>query len=184
VTIEHATLPGSAHDQVHDMVVSSWRAIGVAATTKAVTRAQYQEDVYDGDVEVGFWSWDRTSANLADSGRWLGTIADGPWAPKYGHWYAQLPGPREEPPPDHPIREVWRLWDGLQVKPDEARRQALFGEIVALHRQAPVAIGTVGEKVAPVIVANNFGNVPDGLLADDTLRDEGLANPQQFYFSA
>jgi hypothetical protein len=31
-----------------------------------------------------------------------------------------------------------------------------------------------------MIVSNAFGNVLDGYIADDTLRDYGLVNPQQF----
>ena len=72
-------------------------------------------------------------------------------------------------------------WERVQAEPDQARRNALFGEIVALHREAPVAIGTVGEKVVPLIVKTTFRNVADGQTADDTLRDEGLLNPQQFF---
>ena len=90
-------------------------------------------------------------------------------------------GPRADAPPDHPIRKVWEVWERLQVEPDQARRSALFAEIVALHREAPVAIGTIGEKVVPVIVKTTFRNVADGQIADDTLRDEGLLNPQQFF---
>ena len=32
-----------------------------------------------------------------------------------------------------------------------------------------------------MIVAGNLRNILDGFIADDTLRDSGLLNPQQFF---
>ena len=61
------------------------------------------------------------------------------------------------------------------------KRNALFQQVLGIHKQAPYAIGVVGEKVQPVIVSNTFHNMPDGFIADDTLRDYGLVNPPQFF---
>ena len=69
-----------------------------------------------------------------------------------------------------------------QAEPDEAKRNATFKQILDIHKEHPYAIGVVGEKVAPLIAANNFRNIIDGFIADDTLRDTGLLNPQQFFF--
>ncbi|RLT30083.1 MAG: hypothetical protein DWI50_01365 [Chloroflexi bacterium] len=69
----------------------------------------------------------------------------------------------------------------MQVEPDEARRNALFQELLGVHKAAPMVIGVVGEIVAPQIASNVFGNTIAGYIADDTLRDYGLISPQQFY---
>jgi hypothetical protein len=42
-------------------------------------------------------------------------------------------------------------------------------------------IGTVGESPSLVIASNNFRNFAEGYIADDTLRDTGSLNPQQFF---
>jgi len=56
---------------------------------------------------VGRWKWgDRQSVVMADPGRYLGTIGDGPWAPCYGNWYSKSPYKQIEPPADHPIRKI------------------------------------------------------------------------------
>ena len=65
-----------------------------------------------------------------------------------------------------------------------SRRNAFFQEIIALHRQHPVAIGTVGEKISPLIAKNNFRNVRGGYIQDDILRDYGLINPAQFFIKS
>jgi peptide/nickel transport system substrate-binding protein len=182
VTIEHQTAPGAAANDMHELVRRAWTSIGVNTSVKAVDRALYMEHVRAGEVEIGFWGWDRASVNKADPGRWTATVNDGPWAPLWGHWYDQLAWKKEEPPQGHWIRRIWELWDQVRTEPDEAKGHALFMEIIKIHREAPVAIGVVGEAVSPWIVKNNFRNVLPGYINDDTLRDYGLINPAQFFF--
>jgi peptide/nickel transport system substrate-binding protein len=182
VTIEHQTAPGSPINDMHELVRRAWTAIGINTSVKAVDRALYTEHYRNGEIEVGFWGWDRASANKADPGRWLGTISDGPWAPLYGHWYEQQPWKKEEPPQDHVIRKIWDFWEKCRTEPDEAKGHAHFMEIIKIHREAPMAVGVVGEAATPWIVKNNFRNVLPGFINDDTLRDYGLINPAQFFF--
>lgn len=182
VTIEHTSIAGSPEDDQHQRVKRAWEAIGIKTNPKFVERSLYTEHVNNGEIEIGYWGFDRCSVVKADPGRWTGVIQDGPWAPVYGNWYSQEAFKKEEPPADHPIREVWRLWDATQTEPDEVKRNALFTQMLGIHRQHPYAIGVVGEKVVPAIVANNFRNFKEGYLNDDTLRDSGLIHPQQFFF--
>lgn len=181
VVVEHISPTGSPENDQHELVKGYWAAIGIRATMKAVERSLYEEHCRTGEIEIGNWGFDRSSVVKADPGRWLGTITDGPWAPTYGNWYAKAPFKQEEPPADHPIRKIWDLWDRVQVEPDEARRNALFQELLGVHKAAPMVIGVVGEIVAPQIASNAFGNTIAGYIADDTLRDYGLISPQQFY---
>jgi peptide/nickel transport system substrate-binding protein len=181
VTIEHQNLPGSPDEDAVIRVQTYWNAIGVKTNVKSVQRALYQEHVNNGDIQIGQWGFDRCSVVKADPGRWIATIPDGPWAPTYGNFYLQNTLKKDEPPQDHPIRKMWALWDQTQVEPDEVKRNALFQQLLGIHKQAPYAIGVVGEKVQPVIVSNSFHNMPDGYIADDTLRDYGLVNPSQFF---
>jgi peptide/nickel transport system substrate-binding protein len=182
VTILHSTAPGAAENDQHELVRKYWTAIGVKTSVKAVDRAFYMEEYREGRIEVGYWGWDRASVNKADPGRWTAVVADGPWAPTFGQWYNQDPYKKEEPPKDHWIRKIWELWEKVQQEPDEAKGHALFMEIIKLHREAPVAVGVVGEAVSPWIVKNNVRNVKAGYINDDTLRDYGLINPAQFFF--
>ena len=183
VTIEHILAQGAPLLDELELVRKYWNAIGIRATTKFAERALYEEHTHNGEMEVGAaFGWDRASVNKADPGRWTAEIDDGPWAPNYGHWYrVTSPYKKEEPPQDHPIRKVWDLWDKTQVEPDEAKRNALFQEMIGVHKQAPFAVGTVGELVQPMIAKSNFHNVKGGYIGDDTLRDYGQINPAQFF---
>jgi peptide/nickel transport system substrate-binding protein len=182
VTIEHASAPGLAVNDMHELVRRAWTAVGVKTSVKAVDRGLYMEHYRGGEIEVGYWSWDRASANKADPGRWLAITDDGPWAPLWGHWHEQNAWAKQEPPADHWIRTMWDVWEKVQTEPDEAKGHAHFMQIIKMHRDAPVAVGVVGENVAPMIARNNFRNVKGGYVLDDTLRDYGLLDPALFFF--
>jgi peptide/nickel transport system substrate-binding protein len=171
------------------LVEDYWRAIGLQVSQEVVERSLYEQRVRNGNVEVGVWYVDRSSVVKADPGRYLGLVHDGPWAPLYAHWLAaqltpnpaEYQFPTEEPPEGHPIREIRALWEKVQVEPDEATRNALFMQLLDIHKAHPYQIGTVGEDPQPVIVKNNFFNVGGGFISDDTLRNVGLLRPVQFF---
>jgi peptide/nickel transport system substrate-binding protein len=169
------------------LVMDYWHAIGVRSTQELVERSLYEERNTAGELEVGSWYVDRSSVVKADPGRYLGSIADGPWGINYQRWLAAnvygqtVTGTQIEPPADHPIRRIQELWQQTQEEPDEAKRNALFMELLGIHKEHPYMIGTVGEDPQPVIVKNNFGNVGGGFISDDTLRNVGLLRPAQFF---
>lgn len=181
LNVDHTSTAASPDEDQVNRVKKYWEAVGLKTNVKYIERSLYEQRWRNNEVEVGVWGCDRCSVVKADPGRWLGTIQDGPWASGYGSWYNKDPYKQVEPPADHPIRQIWKLWEQCQVEPDEAKRNALFMQILGVHKKAPYMIGVNGYKVAPAIVANNFRNFLDGYIADDTLRDIGLLNPQQYF---
>lgn len=184
ISLLHRSQTGTPAADEAGIVQDYWRAIGLDVSQDVVERSLYEERVHNGDVDIGVWGVDRSSIVIADPGRLLGTIDDGPWAPLFGHWYLGEASTRkkEEPPADHPIREIWRLWDLCRAEPDEALRNAYFQQIVDIHKAHPYMIGTVGEGATVVIVSNAMYNVPDAFINDDTLRSPGYAQLAQFSF--
>jgi peptide/nickel transport system substrate-binding protein len=176
----------SGPDEVQ-LVIDYWRAVGVKANQELVERSLYEEHNRLGDNEVGNWFVDRSSVVKADPGRYLGSIADGPWAINYQRWlaknvYGETPdGTEIEPPEGHPIRVINQLWHEVLVEPDTATRDAKFMELLGIHKEHPYMIGTVGEDPQPVVVKNNFFNVGANFISDDTLRNVGLLRPVQFF---
>jgi len=82
--------------------------------------------------------------------------------PLYGHWYLGEASKRkkEEPPADHPIRDIWRLWVQARIEPDEEQRNALFQQLLDIHKAHPCQIGTVGEGTTIVIVSKTCTTCP------------------------
>jgi peptide/nickel transport system substrate-binding protein len=64
----------------------------------------------------------------------------------------------------------------------EERNAALL-EAYRIHvEEGPITIGTIGQHPSPVIVKNNFHNVPlVGLVGSWDLGYPGTADPEQFY---
>ena len=184
-TILHRNQTGTTGADEIDLVAGYWQDIGLDVNQEVVERSLYEERVNNAEVDVGVWGCDRNSVVMADPGRYLGSIQDGPWAPAYGGWWEDSPAVKQvEPPEDHIIREIWDLWAQTRAEPDETKRNGIFQQLLDIHKEHPWQIGTVGEAPRVNIVSNRFGNMLPGYIGDDTLRDLGLINPQQFYIKA
>jgi peptide/nickel transport system substrate-binding protein len=180
--ILHQYQTGSPDADTMGMVAEYWKALGLEVNQDVVERSLYEQRVQNGEVDVGAWGFDRNSVVMADPGRYLGYTDDGPWAPLYGHWYdTESSRKKVEPPADHRIRDIWALWDQCRIEPDQAKRDALFKQIIDIHKEHPYAIGIVGEAPVLYITSNRFGNMGSGYIDDDTLRNPGQLNPAQFY---
>ncbi len=183
--ILHQYQTGSPEADQIGLVETYWKAIGIDASQDVVERSLYETRVQNGEVDVGVWGFDRNSVVMADPGRYLGNIDDGPWAPLYGHfWDTESAFAKLEPPADHPIRQIWAYWDQTRVEPDQAKRDAHFKQLLDIHKEHPYAIGLVGEAPVLYITSDKFGNVASGYIDDDTLRNAGQLNPAQFYIKS
>ena len=185
ITFTDTGFSGSV-DEVN-LVQGYWRAIGLNPQQELIERSLYEERNRIGDVAVGVWGVDRSSSVMADPTRYTGEVADGPWAINYVRWlnanvYGQtVVGTQTEPPADHPIRRIHELWHQTKSEPDEATRNALFRELLDIHKEHPYQIGTVGEDPVPMVIKNNFFNISGDFIWDDTLRSPGLVIPAQFF---
>ncbi len=181
-TILHRFTTGTPQADEMGLVEKYWRELGLDVSQDVVERSLYEQRVQNGEVDVGVWGADRNSVVMADPGRYLGTIDDGPWAPLYGHFYdTESPYKKLEPPADHPINEMWSLWDQTAIEPDAVKRDALFKQLLDIHKRHPYMIGLVGEAPVLYITSNRFGNVASGYIDDDTLRNSGQLNPAQYF---
>jgi peptide/nickel transport system substrate-binding protein len=175
-----------SQDEVQ-LVQDYWKAIGLNVSQEQQERSLYEQHNQEGTHDVGVWVDDRSVVVKADPNRYLGLTADGPWAPNYARWLAQnvygqpQVGGMIEPPADHPIRRIHELWNQTKQEPDEAKRNALFKELLDIHKEHPYMIGTVGEDPVPVVVKNNFFNVGSGFAYDDALRSQGISVPAQLF---
>ena len=124
------------------------------------------------------WWWDRNNIIEADPTNYLGT--DGLWAPQWGKWFTSGGSEGEEPPADHPIRQIWDAYNKATStsNPEEARK--FIQQIVSVHRDNVWVIGLVGEDPVPYVVSNHMHNVPDNLVQDEAFREEGFSQPAQF----
>ncbi len=164
------------------LVTGYWKAVGLNISEEGVERSLYEERVENNQVDIGYWGLDRSLFLEADPSAYIGGSGQQCYAVRYRQWYL---GDEAgiEPPEDHPLRRIWDLWAQASTEPDSDQRAALMHDLVNVHKEAPMWVGTVGEPPAPVIVANRMHNVPNGIPSDTTLRNVRVANPEQFYIS-
>lgn len=177
----HSQLGNQAVQDEISLVVQYWNEIGLNIVEDPVERSLYEERVGNNQVDVGYWGMDRSLFLQADPQAYIGGSGQQVYAVRYRQWYQGNPA-GVEPPEDHPIRQLRELWQQASSEPDAERRQAIMARLIDVHKAAPLAIGTVGEPPAPVIVANRMRNVPNGIFSDTTLRDVRAADPEQFFF--
>lgn len=167
-----------------EMVARYLEKVGIKLNIKPLERALHYSKLETGDYEISAWSFDRCAAVLHVPQRILGLIIDGTWWPLYAMWYntrGQAKG-AIEPPEGSDARKVFELWDEIKRTTDEEKKVELFKQIVELHKKNLWVIGLVGENIVFGIAKNNFKNVPDGLIWDDSLKSPRIARPEQFFF--
>jgi peptide/nickel transport system substrate-binding protein len=180
ITLMHSQQGNQAASDEISLVVGYWNTIGLGVSEDPVERSLYEERVENNQVDIGYWGMDRSLLIQADATAYIGGSGQQVYAKRYQQWYEGNEA-GIEPPEGHPLRRIRELWGQASTEPDAEKRQALMAELISVHKEAPLAIGTVGEPPAPVIVANRMHNVPDGIVSDTSLRNVRVANPEQFF---
>lgn len=162
-----------AADQ-HIMVQEDWQAVGIKVANRVVTRELADERMASNQEMFSVWGW-----GLAVGLGMFEVLIDLPG--QYSIWYNTSGKKGVEPPADHPIREIWSLFEKVKVEADETKRWQSWLKIRDINKENLWRIGVAGAGPILYIAKNNFRNVPAGLIDNNTLRNEGLAMPQQFY---
>ena len=163
------------------LIQGYWEDVGVTTTWDFVERAVFETRVKENQVEGTLYMSGRYLNIASDPAFFLGTVDDGTFAPRFGQWYDREPNGLE-PPADHPLRQVWALWEQAKSAPTRAAADALLQQMITIHKDNVWVIGLVSPLPAPVIVRNNFRNVPTFGMALDEVRGTGIAQPAQFFF--
>ena len=170
-----------------ELIQQDWQAIGIKTVINIMTWDEYTTANQAGEVQIFAWP---------SAAGWGLLSAPSVWAPVEGvQWamagmnigqYYQTAGadgvPAREGSMLADLQEAYRR--AVAATTPEERNAALL-EAYRIHvEQGPITIGTIGQHPSPVIVSNNFFNVPEvGLVASWDLGYPGTADPEQFYMS-
>lgn len=181
--IEGTAQAGSPDEDAVQTMIKYFADVGIRATYKAQERSLYTERYQANEVEAAFWGGDRTLLPIIAPWIFLGSMIDRPWAVAWGLHYNNPNDPNAEPPPEgHFITKIWDLQKQIDVEPDEAKRNALFRQILDIWAEELPMIGILGELPSPTIVKNGFKGFRGGFPNDDTTEDENLLNTQTYYW--
>lgn len=182
--IEGTEQPGSPGEDTVQLVIKYFADVGIKAAYRGFERSLYEEHWQANAIEAAWWGGDRTVLPIAAPWIFLGTMQDRPWAVAWGYWREEGDNNpvSEEPPADHWIRDIWAIWDQVEVEPDDAKRNELFFQILDIWAEELPMIGFLGEQPALIIVKNGFKGYLPGYPLDDTIEDEHLLSPQTYYW--
>lgn len=169
-----------------ELIEQDWEAVGLNVVINIMTWEEYSAANEAGEVVVFAWP---------SAAGWGLLSAPSVWAPVEGvEWamggmrlgqYYQTAGAEGVPPREGSALE--RLQEAyaaaVSTTTVEDRNAALLAAYRIHLEEGPLTIGTIGQHPSPVVVKNNFRNVPEiGLVASWDLGYPGTADPEQFYF--
>ncbi len=177
------TIESQSINVMHEMIARWFNDVGIDVALSQVERSLYEEHGQSGAIEIGTWSMDAALLPMMAPNNWLGFSLEMPWAGLWGLWKMTGGTQGQEPPANHPIREIWQAWDDTKASRSLKEATEKFKKIMDIHRDNIFNIGIMGEGPVMLIAKNNFRNVVGGYVQDDPTRDEHLLKDAQFFFS-
>ena len=149
---------------MHELIRDYWGAVGVRIDLKEVTSDEYRADANNNDLNITVWKNDGISAP---------TISQDVTAliPPFGDYFnpgngfgwaawKQSDGAEGTEPPQY-VKDLYDLAEQFIQQPlgsDESNR--IGAEIVSIHVDNLLKIGTIGQIVSPVMHHNDLHNIP------------------------
>jgi len=164
------------------LVKDYWKEIGIEVALKPEERGLYMLRVQGNEHQIGIWIMDNQVPFLVGPRHLIPVeTADthGLLCIEYARWYVTGGKAGEKPVGD--VARLQELYDKIKLTVHEEKRRSLVEEIIQLHIKNIWMIGTVGEMPTPVVVKNNFRNVPETLLLENILGYVRTSNPYQFF---
>jgi peptide/nickel transport system substrate-binding protein len=103
--------------------------------------------------------------------------------PMQGLWYSTGGEEGIQPEPGSPGARLQALYNQGIGEPDEDKRHEIVWEAIQINiDEGPFNLGATGDQPMPVVVANNFHNVPEyGVLGPWAPGSPGNTNPEQYW---
>jgi peptide/nickel transport system substrate-binding protein len=123
--------------------------------------------------EVDIWTYPDWIFPLRDNRAW----------PMEGKWRQTGGAEGERPEAGGPAERLQAIYDQGVNEPDEQRRHQLVWDAIRIHiEEGPFTLGAAGDQPMPVVIANNFRNVPEnGILGPWAPGSPGNMHPAQFW---
>jgi peptide/nickel transport system substrate-binding protein len=172
-------------NQSLELIQQDWQAVGLKTVINSMSWDEFTTANQAGEVQIFAWP---------SAAGWGLLSAPSVWAPVEGvQWgmggmnigqYFQSGGTSGTPAREGSMLEhLQDAYARAASATDPAERNAALLEAYRIHlEEGPITIGTIGQHPSPVIVKNNFHNVPEiGLVGSWDLGYPGTADPEQFY---
>ena len=164
---------------VIELAAADWKAVGLNTTVKQASRDIYWPRACANEVMIATWGTDRGLVPMIDP-IYQFPFDERSWmAPAYGIYYKT--GGKEGLAPSAEMKALQDLYDQYRGTVDPAEQTKIAKQIVKISTEQLVAIGTIGEAPAPVVVKNNFNNVSSDHTSDWLIMTPGTMDPCHFW---
>ena len=184
--VEGTAQPGTQGEDAALQIIKYFADVGITATYQYFERSLYTEHFRANEIEAAFWGGDRTLLPIVNPSIFTSTMIDRPWGVAWGlHRNTGGVDPNSEVPPEgHWLWDIWNLHDEITIEPSDARRNALFQQILDVWAQELPMIGYLGESPVLVIVKDGFRGYLPGLPMDTLTADEHLLSTETYYWDS
>ena len=168
-------------DEGVELITEYWKAVGLNTFPNPVERSLRESMAANNELMVYPLALGGARIVSGADARFYNSIDtnDLGFAPLWAKWYTSGGAQGEEPPADHPLRQVWAAWDAAQTSPTIEAVRANVKKMIDIHKENVWVIGIHGERAAIFVMNKKLGNVPDNLLSGVY---EPLGRPEQWYF--
>lgn len=168
-----------------ELVHDSWLQAGVKLYSIPSTREVFRNRIFSGDAMMSIWSGmanglpnaDSNPASLAPTSRYQYQ-----W-PQWGQYY-ETDGKGGLKPEMKEIKQLMQLNHDWRMASDKSKREAIWHEMLEIHRQQMFSIGIIAGVKHPVVVSQSLQNVPlTGFYDIEPGAYFGIYKPDIFWFS-
>jgi len=165
------------------LVVEDWEAVGIRATVNSLPRDAWTANLDENNFDATVWTGEGAYGDefiAVQSYLAAGPAGGAFWGRRWSNWYeTRGTGPTAEEPITV-VQQQHDLYDQFLSEPDEAAREDIFRQILAIAKEQFWAIGTVrGNPYA--VVHNRLHNVGGSMPDASTFNTPAPANPEQWY---
>ena len=165
-----------------ELIAENFNAVGIKTEIRTMTREVYWPRAGANEVMVATWGLDRGLTPMVDP-IYQFPFDERSWmAPAFGTWYKS--GGELGLEPTEEFRRAMDLYDEYKTTTDSARQVEIGTEIVRMSTEGLWVMATVGMVPGPVVVKNNFRNVPENFTQDWIIMAPGTLDPSHFYFES
>ena len=131
-------------------------------------------------VQIAVWSTDRGLQPFVDP-IYIFPFDERSWmAPAFGTYF-KTNGEKGEKPTGK-LAESQALYLQFKAESDPAKQTEIGKQLIKLATEEAWTISIVGQVPAPLVVMNNFHNVPKNYTQDWIIMSPGNLDPSHFYF--
>ncbi len=149
--------------RMQELVRDYWTDVGVRIDLKEVTSDEYRAAGNNNDLDLTTWKYDGNAGPTISQDATVfvppfGDVFNPGTGFRWAAWKSTDGAEGEEPPAD--IQQLWDLAERfIQVEMGTEESNAIGAEIVQIHVDNMLKIGTVGDIVAPFMYRNDLQNV-------------------------